>query len=94
MNASQHFRPTYAAAREAFRRAAEAELACVPCAGEGAWYRALVPIWREFFDPPSDDRASWDISSGVSVRPSKLRAGPPVADGRDFRYTRSLRLAR
>ena len=48
-------------ARQAFRRAAEDALARVPCQGEGAVYRAVAPLQRAYFDPPSDGRASWDI---------------------------------
>jgi hypothetical protein len=69
-------------ARRAFRQAAEALLAATPCSGPGALYRALAPLQKQFFNPPGDDRAAWDISSGVSVRPSKLRSGPALGFGR------------
>jgi hypothetical protein len=75
-------------ARQAFRRAAEDALARVPCQGEGIVYRTIAPLQRAFFDPPSDDRAGWDIASGVSVRPSKLRGAPAIAYGGDLRHVR------
>jgi hypothetical protein len=81
-------------ARTAFRAAAEAALAQVPCWGEGACYRAVSVLQRDYFVPPDDCRAGWDICSGVSVRSSKLRSAPPIEHGRDFRFTRHLRLAR
>jgi hypothetical protein len=77
-------------ARQAFRRAAEDALARVPCWGEGAAYRALVPLWRAYFDPPSDGRAAWDI--GHELRANKLTAAPPLEHGRDLRLTKRLRL--
>jgi hypothetical protein len=70
-------------AREAFRRAAEDALARIPCAGEGAAYRALVPIQRAYFDPPDDHRAAWDIS--LELRSSKLIDRPAIEHGRDLR---------
>jgi hypothetical protein len=81
-------------ARSAFRAAAEAALAQVPCWGEGACYRAVSVLQRAYFVPPDDDRAGWDIASGTSTRPSKMRSAPPIEHGRDFRFTRHLRLAR
>jgi hypothetical protein len=76
--------------RQSFRRAAEDALARVPCQGEGAFYRAVAPLQRAFFDPPSDWRASWDISQ--ESRASKLRAAPPIEHGRDLRVTRRFKL--
>jgi hypothetical protein len=81
-------------ARRAFRRAAEDALARVPCQGEGIVYRTIAPLQRAYFDPPDDCRAGWDISSGTSTRSSRLRSAPPIEHGRDFRFTRHLRLAR
>jgi hypothetical protein len=80
-------------ARSAFRQAAEAALAQVPCWGEGAAYRAVSVLQRDYFTPPDDNRAAWDISH---ERPcvSKLIAAAPIEHGRDFRFTRRLRLAR
>jgi hypothetical protein len=66
-------------ARRAFRAAAEEAVARVPCQGEGAVYRAIAPLQRAFFDPPSDWRASWDIAQ--ETRASKLRAGPAIGYG-------------
>ena len=71
--------PLDPSARRAFRQAAEAALANVPCAGEGSFYRAVAPLQRAFFDPPSDWRASWDIAQ--EMRASKLRAGPAIGWG-------------
>jgi hypothetical protein len=85
--------PLAPADRVAFRRAAEAALAQVPCWGEGAVYRAVAVLQRNYFVPPDDTRASWDISH---ERPytSKLIDRPPLEHGRDRRFTRHLRLAR
>jgi hypothetical protein len=82
--------PLDPAARRAFRQVAEAALARVPCQGEGAVYRAIAPLQRAFLDPPSDWRASWDVSQ--EMRPSKLRAAPPIERGRDLRRTRHFKL--
>jgi hypothetical protein len=80
--------PLEPAARAAFRRAAEDALARVPCQGEGIVYRTLAPLQRVFFDPPSDDRAGWDIASGTSTRSSKIRSAPPIEYGGDLRHVR------
>jgi len=64
--------------RAAFRRAAEAAVEHLPCAGEGLIYRVVSGLWRSFFHPPED--TSWDISQ-ESLGRSKLANGPPV--GRD-----------
>jgi len=80
-------------ARAAFRQAAEAALACVPCWGEGAAYRAVSVLQRNFFTPPDDYRAGWDIAQ-ERHRTSKLTQGPPLEHGRDLRFTRHLRLTR
>jgi hypothetical protein len=63
-------------AREAFRRAAEDALARVPCWGEGAIYRAVAHLQRDYFDPPS-------FHSPRSPRSSKLASGPPIWRGRE-----------
>jgi hypothetical protein len=87
--------PLEPAARDAFRRAAEEALARVPCWGEGAIYRAVAVLQRQYFDPPDDRRAGWDIGQDSrSSRPNKLTQEPPIEHGRDFRFTRHLRLAR
>jgi hypothetical protein len=86
--------PLSPADRDAFRQAAEAALAHVPCWGEGAVYRAVAILQRVYFVPPDDTRAGWDISSGTSSRGSKLRAAPPIEHNRDRRFTRHLKLAR
>jgi hypothetical protein len=75
-------------ARTAFRTAAEAALAQVPCWGEGACYRAVSILQRDYFDPPDDCRAGWDIQNGTSSRPSKLRGAPAIEYGGDLRHVR------
>jgi hypothetical protein len=82
--------PLEPAARRAFRAAAEAALARVPCQGEGAIYRTIAPLQRAYFDPPNDHRASWDITQ--ESRTSKLRAAPAIEHGRDLRVTRRFKL--
>jgi hypothetical protein len=84
--------PLAPADRDAFRRAAEAALARVPCWGEGAIYRAVAVLQRDYFVPPDNSRASWDISQ--EAHRSKLTQAPPIEQGRDRRFTRHLRLAR
>jgi hypothetical protein len=73
-------------AREAFRRAAEAALAGIPCPGPGAAYRALAALQRDYFTPPADHRASWDIVHEPRV--SKLIGAPPIEHDRGLRRTR------
>jgi hypothetical protein len=69
--------PLEPAARAAFRRAAEAALVVLPCAGEGIIYRTIAPLQRAFFDPPTDCRAHWDIEHEL-FRASKLKAAPAI----------------
>jgi hypothetical protein len=78
--------PLEPAARVAFRRAAEAALAALPCAGEGIVYRTVAPLQRAFFDPTGDHRAGWDISQGP--RNNKLTDRPPIEYGGDLRHVR------
>jgi hypothetical protein len=73
--------------RAAFRRAAQQALAQVPCAGEGAIYRAIAPLQRVYFDPPTDGRAHWDIEHEL-FRASKLKAAPAIEQ---VRYRRQER---
>jgi hypothetical protein len=73
--------------RATFRAAAEDALTRVPCWGEGAVYRAVAGLQRAFFDPPSDGRAHWDISSELP-RSSKLSNAPPIEYGGDLRHVR------
>jgi hypothetical protein len=80
--------PLEPAARAAFRRAAEAALALLPCAGEGIVYRTVAPLQRAFFDPPADNRAGWDITQERGPRHNKLTNGPPLERGRGLRFTR------
>jgi hypothetical protein len=77
-------------ARAAFRQAAEAALAQIPCWGEGAAYRAVAVLQRNYFVPPDDHRCTWDISHESHA--SKLIREPPPK--RDRRVTRHLRMAR
>jgi hypothetical protein len=79
-------------ARAAFRQAAEAALAQIPCWGEGAAYRAVAVLQRDYFVPPDDHRATWDITHEGHA--SKLTREPPLEHGRDRRVTRHLRLTR
>jgi hypothetical protein len=72
--------------RAAFRRAAEDALARVPCWGEGAAYRALAVLQRNYFTPPDDHRAGWDISQ--DTRRTKLTLAPPIEYGGDQRHVR------
>jgi hypothetical protein len=78
--------PLLPADRAAFRAAAEEALARVSCLGEGAAYRAIAVLQRAYFNPPTDDRAAWDI--GQEARPSKLRAAPAIEYGGDLRHVR------
>jgi hypothetical protein len=80
--------PLEPAARVAFRRAAEEALARVPCQGEGAAYRAVSVLQRNFFTPPDDYRAGWDIGNDISSRRSKLREAPAIEH---VRYRRQER---
>jgi hypothetical protein len=63
--------------RSAFRRAAEDALKRVTCWGEGAVYRAVALLQREYFAPLDDRRAGWDISQELP-RSSKLAAAAPI----------------
>jgi hypothetical protein len=78
--------PLAPADREAFRRAAEDALARVPCWGEGAIYRAVAVLQRQFFVPPGDIRAAWDISQNPCS--NKLSDRPPIEYGGDLRHVR------
>src|SRR5262249_535414 len=75
-------------ARAAFRAAAEDALARVPCWGEGAVYRAVASLQRQYFSPP--DRAGWSDFS----RASKLKTAPPIEYGGDLRHVRYRKHAR
>jgi hypothetical protein len=72
--------PLEPAARVAFRRAAKAALALIPCAGEGIIYRIVAPLQRAYFDPPDDRVAGWSIEQ--EHRTSKLKQGPPIERSR------------
>jgi hypothetical protein len=55
----------------------EDALSRVPCWGEGAVYRAVAVLQRQYFVPPGDHRAGWDIEHDL-FRPSKLKAAPAI----------------
>jgi len=75
--------PLSPADRAAYRAAAEDALTRVPCWGEGAIYRAVASLQREFRVPPSDRNAHWDIEQ--ELRPTKLKSAPPIEYGGDRR---------
>jgi len=57
-----------------FRRAAAAAIERLPCAGEGAVYRVLREIFRQYFHPPPDEIAK----SGPRHRGGKLVDLPAI----------------
>jgi hypothetical protein len=69
--------PLLPPARIAFRAAALDALARVPCLGEGAIYRAVASLQRQFWDPPSDHSTGHLLGVG-SRRPSKLASAAPI----------------
>jgi|SRR5262245_8430276 len=69
--------PLEPSARIAFRAAALDALTRVPCLGEGAIYRAVASLQRQFWDPPPDPRVGQTRGSGLR-RPSKLIAAEPI----------------
>src|SRR5215467_8811870 len=85
-------RPLNVADRAAFRAAAEDALTRVPCLGEGALYRAVASLQREFRVPPTDRVASWDIDQELG--PSKLRDAPAIEHSGDLRRARYRKRAR
>jgi hypothetical protein len=76
--------------RAAFRAAAERALAQLPCQGEGSVYRALASLQRAYFRPPSDAKASWDVS--LEMRGSQVYDAPPIEFGGDLRHVRYRKL--
>lgn len=76
-------------ARVAFRQAAEDALTRVPYWGEGAVYRAIAVLQRDYFIPPSDHRAGWDISQDARI--TKLTRAPSIEYGGDLRHVRNHR---
>jgi hypothetical protein len=76
--------------RASFRKAAEAALATSPdCSGEGAAYRIVAKLWRQFFHPPRDTGESGWYEK--RQRPaSKLIAEDPPSRAR--RRARNLRV--
>jgi hypothetical protein len=79
--------PLAPADREAFRQAAEEALARVTCWGEGAVYRAVAVLQRNYFTPPED-------ATRIRHASSKLTRAPPIERGRDLRRTRRFQLTR
>ena len=69
--------PLLPPARIAFRAAALDALTRVPCLGEGAIYRAVASLQRQFWVPPSDWATNAPVGIG-SRKPSKLADGPPI----------------
>src|SRR5262249_42560150 len=69
--------PLLPADRAAFRAAALDALTRVPCWGEGAVYRAVATLQRQFFHPPDDHRTGQPLGIG-SRRPSKLVSAEPI----------------
>jgi len=66
-------------ARVAFRAAALDALMRVPCLGEGAIYRAVASLQRQFWDPPDDQRIGQTRGSGLR-RPSKPIDAPALGE--------------
>ena len=50
--------------RADFRRAAEAAIEQIPCAGEGVAYRTLRDVFRQYFHPPSDVQTGRPLGLG------------------------------
>src|SRR5215831_19011902 len=69
--------PLLPADRQAFRAAALDALTRVPCWGEGAVYRAVAALQRQYFHPPAEWATNQPQGSG-SKRPSKLSNEPPI----------------
>jgi hypothetical protein len=78
--------------RAAFRRAAEDALTRVPCWGEGAVYRVVASLQREYFDPPLDGRRAYGPQE--FRRPSKLKNAAPIEYAGDRRHIRYRKHAR
>jgi hypothetical protein len=78
--------PLPPAQRERFRQAALTALVRVPCWGEGAIYRAVAALQREFFDAPLDHHQG---PRAGYLRLGQLANKPPV--GRANSWTRSKR---
>jgi hypothetical protein len=67
-------------ARDAFQRAALAATVGLAVVCPGNLYRVLVPLQLDHFVPPSDERASWDITQTKFT--GKLLDGPPIEHAR------------
>jgi hypothetical protein len=82
--------PLSPSSRVAFRRAAEDALARVPCLGEGAIYRAIAALQRNYFVPIGDRRATWDIQNELAelAASKSVHGKPPIAYGGDLRHVR------
>jgi len=68
------FLPLPPPARDAFRVAALEAVTHVPCLGEGAIYRAVACLQRQFWDPPPDLR----VMGARHHRESKLIAAEAI----------------
>jgi hypothetical protein len=68
------------AARRAFRQAAIAALSHLNPVGAGNAYRVLASIQPDFFSPPDNLRARWDITQ--DPRTSKLHRQPAIEHAR------------
>jgi hypothetical protein len=69
-----------APANGAFRQAALNAMARLTILGPGACYRAAAPLQANFFTPPSDNRATFDVS--LSKHGGKLLDLPPIEHAR------------
>jgi len=78
--------PLQPAQREAFRQAAFAALAQMPCMGEGIAYRTLSGLFRQYFDPPCLVHRAPPSHPGAS----KAINQPPL--GRTREWVRSRRI--
>jgi len=67
--------PLLPADRQAFREAALDALTRVPCWGEGAVYRAVATLQRQYFHPPAETNHPLGVGSR---RPSKLASAAPI----------------
>jgi len=65
--------------RIAFRSAAMDALSRVPCWGEGAVYRAVAALQRQYFNPPPDRETNRPLGLG-SRHTSKLAAAPALGN--------------
>ena len=67
-------------ARVAFRAAALDALARVPCLGEGAIYRAVASLQRQFWDPPEETILSESGRGGRLSLPAARLLAPRIRE--------------